>query len=211
MGWLNVEERQDIRISICIPTYNRSDLLKKTLISVDKQTVKPYEVIVADNCPGDDTESVAKSFPGVIYYRNERNLGLAGNSNRCIQLAKGEFVTILHSDDLISPYWHEYWLSVLSRYKANQDIAVFFSSTFTIDVNDKAKIVYRVFSDERVLAQGEAFNVLWSRNMFGLPASGSTIFRKSIFDDIGAYAEELSIESDALLVLRILNNYSIFH
>lgn len=205
------KEKETPGISICIPTYNRSDLLKKTLISVMKQTVKPYEVIVADNCSEDDTEAVAKSFPGVIYYRNERNLGLAGNSNRCIKLAKGEFVNILHSDDLISPYWHEYWISVISRYKDNQDIGVFFSSIFTIDSNDIAKIVYRIFSKERVLTSAEAFRALWSRNMCGLPASGSIIFRKTIFDDIGGYVEELSTEADALLVLRILNNFSIFH
>lgn len=198
------------RISICIPTYNRSDLLKKTLISVARQTVKPYEVIVADNCSEDDTEEVAKSFPGVVYYRNEKNLGLAGNSNRCIQFAKGEFVTILHSDDLIAPNWHEYWLSVLSQYK-DSDVGVFFSTIFTIDINDRAKIVYRLFSKERLLTPSEAFRVLWSRNMCGLPASGSIIFRKSIFNDIGGYVEELSTEADALLVLRILNNYAIFH
>jgi glycosyltransferase involved in cell wall biosynthesis len=178
---------------------------------VARQTVKPYEVIVADNCSEDDTEAVAKSFPGVIYYRNERNLGLAGNSNRCIKLAKGEFVTILHSDDLISPCWHEYWLGVLSRYKEKKELGVFFSSVFTIDSNDRAKIVYRVLSRERLMEPGEAFKVMWSRNMCALPASGGIIFRKSIFSDIGEYVEELSTEADALLVLRILNKYAIFH
>ncbi|MFA4889246.1 MAG: glycosyltransferase family A protein [Candidatus Omnitrophota bacterium] len=198
------------RISICIPTYNRSDLLRKTLISVMRQTVKPYEIIVADNCSVDDTARVAKSFPQVMYYCNEHNLGLAGNSNKCIQLAKGDFVTILHSDDLIAPNWHEYWLSALSRYK-DSDVAVFFSSIFTIDSDERAKVVYRVTSKERVLPAGESFKFLWSRNMCGLPASGSIIFRKSIFSDIGGYVEELTTEADALLVLRILNRYAIFH
>lgn len=210
MDSTDIPEGEIPRISICIPTFNRSDLLKKTLISVSRQTVKPYEVIVADNCSEDDTEAVARSFPGVMYYRNERNLGLAGNSNRCIQLARGGFVTILHSDDLISPKWHEYWIGVISRYR-DSDIAVFFSSIFTIDSSDRAKIVYRVLSKERVLASGEAFRQLWSRNMCGLPASGSIIFRKKIFAEIGGYVEELTTEADALLVLRILNKYSIFH
>lgn len=198
------------RISICIPTYNRSDFLRKTLISVMSQTVKPYEVIVADNCSEDNTEAVAKSFEGVVYYRNERNLGLAGNSNMSIKLAKGDFVCILHSDDLIAPCWHEYWISVISKY-FDSDIGVFFSSIFTVDSNDYAKIVYRLLSNERVLASGEAFRVLWNRNMCNLPASGGIIFRKSIFDDIGGYVEELSTEADALLVLKILSRYSIFH
>lgn len=200
----------DTGISICIPTFNRSDLLRKTLISVMKQTIKPYEVIVSDNCSEDDTEKVVKSFKDVIYYRNERNLGLAGNSNRCIKLAKGEFVSILHSDDLISPYWHEYWLSVLARYKT-LEIGAFFSSVFTIDSNETAKIVYRILSKERLLGRGEAFRVLWSLNMCALPSSGGIIFRKSIFDKIGTYVEELATEADALLVLRLLNNFSIFH
>ncbi len=207
---IGLAKEQMPRISICIPTFNRSDLLRKTLVSVMNQTVKPYEVIVADNCSQDDTESVVKSFEGVTYYRNERNLGLAGNSNTCIKLAKGDFVCILHSDDLIAPYWHEYWLSVISRYK-DSDIGVFFSTVFTIDSNETAKIVYRLLSKERVIGRGETFNLLWSLNMCALPASGGIIFRKSIFQKVGTYVEELATEADALLVLRILNNFPIFH
>lgn len=206
----NKSQENNPKISICIPTYNRSDLLRKTLVSVIRQTTKPYEIIVVDNCSEDDTEAVTKSFSGVIYYKNERNLGLAGNWNRCIKLAKGDFLTILHSDDLIAPNWHEEWIRVLKVY-GNSHVGAFFLPVFTIDLNENAKIVYYSLPHSYLLKTGESFRILWSRNMCALPASGGILFRKAIFDEIGLFDESYTTETDTLTVLRILNRYPVYY
>lgn len=198
------------RVSICIPTYNRSDLLEKTLVSVTKQSIPPYETIVVDNCSEDDTAKVAKSFKGVVYHKNESNLGLAGNWNQCIRLAGGDFLTILHSDDLIAPDWHAQWLEVLEEY-SGQPVGAFFLPVFTIDLEETAKIVYYSFAHSRLLPEGESIKILWSRNMCALPASGGILFRKSIFEEIGGFDESLTTETDVLMVLRILNRYPVYY
>lgn len=200
------------KISICIPTYSRSDLLEKTLISVTRQTVRPYEVIVVDNCSPDDTASVAARFAdqGVRYHCNEQNLGMAGNWNRCIQLASGDFLTILHSDDLISPSWYEQWSRIISRYQDDQNVGAFFSHVFTIDMDENTLMIFRLFAKECLLVPGENFRRLWAKHMCALPASGGIIFRKAIFNKIGEYHLEYGTETDIDLVLRLLNNFAVY-
>lgn len=88
-------------ISVCIPTYNRAHLLGDAIRSVLRQRVLPKEVIVCDNFSDDDTEKVLRGFnsPIIKYYRNDCNLGMCGNFNKCLELASGDIVTLLHSDD----------------------------------------------------------------------------------------------------------------
>ncbi len=199
-----------MKISVCIPTYNRADLLGKTLISVSKQTVRPYEVIVVDNCSDDDTEAVVRSFKDVLYYRNERNLGLVGNWNRCIDLAKGDFLTILHSDDLISPFWCEMWMPILTKYE-NSNVGSFFCDLFTIDMNENAKIFYRVLEKECLLKEIENIRTLWKHDLYGTPVSGGLIIRKSVFEKIGKFREEYKTETDVLTILRLLNQFPVYY
>ena len=201
----------EARISICIPTFNRADLLFKALKSVANQTKTPYEVFVVDNCSSDNTEEVVSRFKNVKFYRNPHNLGLIGNWNRCIELATGEFMTIFHSDDLISPYWYEEWSRIIAQNYDNKDIGAFCSAFCFIDVNDKLIIKYSIFKKMLVLKQGENFKKLWGRNHCGIPASGATIFKRSIFTKLGNYVQRFGIETDSPMNLKIINNYSILY
>lgn len=95
-------------ISVIVPTYKRPALLKQTLDSVlNQEGFAEYEVIVIDNDPvaGSETEKLATGYTDkrILYYKNEANIGLIGNFNRGIELARGEWVTVLHDDDLMFP------------------------------------------------------------------------------------------------------------
>lgn len=95
------------RVSIMIPTYRRPALLKEAIESaLAQQTDVPYEVCVVDNdaVANEEVEAVIRSFnsPILSLYRNEENIGMFGNWNRCIQLARGEFVSILNDDDRLA-------------------------------------------------------------------------------------------------------------
>jgi glycosyltransferase involved in cell wall biosynthesis len=92
------------QITIAITAYKRPDLLKTSLESAIYQEGKyEYEIIVVDDDPERETatEELMKSYnnKNISYYKNAENLGLFGNWNRCLELAKGEFVTILNDDD----------------------------------------------------------------------------------------------------------------
>ncbi|TRZ96078.1 glycosyltransferase family 2 protein [bacterium] len=198
------------KISICIPTFNRSDLLRKTLISVSKQTAIPYEVIIVDNCSDDNTEDVAKDFPAFKYYKNNTNLGMIGNWNRCIDLASGHFLSILHSDDLISPHWYEDWQFLIDKY--NRDtIGAYFSAVFIIDTEENTRVIYKVFSKDTLLKSAQSFKALWLRNMCALPASAALIYRKTIFDMLGKFDSSWSTEADIAFALKIINRFDLFY
>jgi glycosyltransferase involved in cell wall biosynthesis len=90
-------------VSICIPTYSRHEYLAEAIASAATQRYSPVEILVSDDgrCPA--IEEVAKKFvqrdSRVRYWRNEANLGLAGNWNRCVKEARGDYVIIIGDDD----------------------------------------------------------------------------------------------------------------
>lgn len=96
-------------ITIAIPTFKRSCLLKEALdsaLALDGDY--SYEVIVVDNNParGDETEIMMSDYQRdgrVSYYKNAENLGQAGNWNRCFSLSRSEWVVLLHDDDCLEP------------------------------------------------------------------------------------------------------------
>lgn len=89
--------------SVCIPTYNKSPLLREAIGSVLAQDFKDFELVVVDDCSPDDTGAVVASFddPRIRYVRNEVNLGLAGNLQRCADLSQSELLYLLCQDDIL--------------------------------------------------------------------------------------------------------------
>ncbi len=103
-----VEAKLDFtpKITIAIPTFKRADLLKEAIDSALNQIDNSdYDVIVVDNNPERDceTEKLMRSYknPRLGYYKNSENLQMSGNWNRAFQLARGEYLVLLHDDDLI--------------------------------------------------------------------------------------------------------------
>jgi len=96
-----------------IPTYNpRADYLEETLSSVIKQDPGPDQMqieVIDDASPnGAPTEFIRKlAGKRVTVHCEPRNLGLAGIWNRCIERARGEWVHILHQDDLVFPGFYQ--------------------------------------------------------------------------------------------------------
>ena len=97
-------------VSIVIPTYKRPALLKLAIESALNQKNCPdFELVVVDDNPERDcdTEQLMKciSTAKISYYKNEKNLGQINNWNRCFELAKGEWVVMLHDDDLLLAFF----------------------------------------------------------------------------------------------------------
>jgi len=97
----------DIKLSVCIPTYNRAEFLKECLWSVITQAHSlrnDIEIIICDNNSSDTTEEIVKEYRRehdfIKYYKNERNLGYAGNQVKCIERAEGKYIAILCDDDM---------------------------------------------------------------------------------------------------------------
>jgi glycosyltransferase involved in cell wall biosynthesis len=92
--------------SVVIPTYNRAAFIKPTLQSVLSQTYPNFEIIVVDNCSTDNTDQVLDSFirAGLIkFIKHEQNFERARSRNTGMKAARGDFLTLLDSDDYMYP------------------------------------------------------------------------------------------------------------
>jgi len=107
------------KVSILIPTYNYADYLDETIQSVLDQTFSDFELIIVDNNSTDHTQEVVKRYlsdPRISFYKNEKNLGLVGNWNRCIEYARGEFIKFLCADDKFHPRLLEKFIPIMELY-----------------------------------------------------------------------------------------------
>lgn len=96
-----------MKISICIPTYQRAEFLPQTLESIAAQWVDEMEVCIADNASTDGTDEIVESFRtrlgAVRYFRWDTNQGADRNYLKSVEIASGEYCWILGSDDPIAP------------------------------------------------------------------------------------------------------------
>ncbi len=95
-------------VTIAIPAYNRPELLAEALASIARQCdYDDFEVLVCDDGGLAETRRVVErsALPNLRFYINRPRLGAVANWNRCVQLARGRWVTILHEDDLLCPWF----------------------------------------------------------------------------------------------------------
>jgi len=99
--------RAGLRASICIPTYNRREILVRTLESLDVQSAPPdkYEVIVADDGSADGTPEMLATLqtPYRLRSASQQNAGPAAASNTAARLAEHEVLIFLDDDQIASP------------------------------------------------------------------------------------------------------------
>jgi glycosyltransferase involved in cell wall biosynthesis len=93
------------RVSVIVPTFNRSALLREALASVLAQRQPEMAVLVADNASDDDTPNVVRSFDDsrLSYLRRETNIGWLDNFNRSLAGVSTEYVSVLGDDDRMLP------------------------------------------------------------------------------------------------------------
>jgi glycosyltransferase involved in cell wall biosynthesis len=90
-------------ISVIIPTYNRRKQVLEALASVRAQTHAPFEILVVDDGSTDDTEEHVGQLGGTVRYFKTRNRGVSSARNHGIQMAEGDWIAFLDSDDEWDP------------------------------------------------------------------------------------------------------------
>lgn len=91
-------------VSVIIPTYRRYEMLREAVNSVLVQTYQDIEIIVVDDCSGDDTAQIAAISPKIKYLCNERNSGPGYSRRRGLALSRGEFIVFLDDDDYYTDF-----------------------------------------------------------------------------------------------------------
>lgn len=105
-------------VSIVIPSFNHAHFLGQCIESVLAQTVSEWELIIVDDASTDESVELARGYDDarIRLYVNDQNLGTYGTQNRGLELARGEIIAILDSDDFWSPTKLERQLALWSKY-----------------------------------------------------------------------------------------------
>ncbi len=97
----------DKLVSVIMPAYNCADIIGASIESVIAQTYVNWELIVVDDLSSDDTVRVVSEYalkdPRIVCIGLEKNSGAAMARNKAIEVAKGDFIAFLDSDDLWLP------------------------------------------------------------------------------------------------------------
>ena len=108
------------KLSICIPTYNRSQLLAELLDSIVEQNIPDIEVVVSDDASPDDTAGVADRYRGRIahftFIRQPQNIGLDRNFLAVVGAATGDYVWLMGDDDRLEEGGARRVLDALDRW-----------------------------------------------------------------------------------------------
>ena len=95
------------KVSVIIPIYNAEKYLRKTLDSIIVQTYKDIEIVLVDDCSDDDSANIIKEYiqkyPEIVYFLQETNQGAGAARNKALELATGQYVAFLDSDDIWYP------------------------------------------------------------------------------------------------------------
>jgi GT2 family glycosyltransferase len=190
------------RVSVMIPTYNYAHYLDDAIQSVLNQTYNDYELIIVDNASTDNTDAIVAKYlydPRIRYYKNEQNLGLVGNWNKCLEYARGEFLKMLCADDKFRP-------ELLSKYVHVMDL---YPQLSMVACNKQVfgdKHNYEVVITRTHLQKGKDmnFHMLYGHQGVGEPSS--VMFRRREFNKIGYFTNEYKQFIDFDYWLKLLNN-----
>jgi glycosyltransferase involved in cell wall biosynthesis len=198
-----------MRVSVAIPVFNRRDLIAPAVQSALAQDIDGLEVVVVDNCSQDGTWELLQGFtdPRLRCLRNERNVGLFGNFNRCGAEVRGEYALFLCSDDRLEPGFLAHALGLLD---AEPSAVLLSSRGRLIDREGRGKgTIARRFPPGRYAGQGVTAAWFWSSYHYGenpLNYPSGVLMRGSALRAALPFRTDLGAPADIDLFLRMLRH-----
>lgn len=182
-------------VTVYIPTYNRIELLKRAVKSVQDQTYRNLEIIIVDDCSTDVTHEylaqLAKEDSRVRYFLKEKNSGACVSRNIAIENATGEFVTGLDDDD----YFLNNRISNFVKQIDNEAIFIFDNPQFLKNKQGKVEKT-NTFMKRRIINSNDILNYNYV---------GNQIFIKTIImREMGGFDVKLTMWQDFEFWYRIL-------
>lgn len=108
-------------VSVIIPVYNAERFLEKTLKSIINQTYKNIEIVLVDDCSKDSSAEIIRRFMSdqlyIAYHLQDMNRGAGAARNKALELAKGQYVAFLDSDDVWLPQKIERQIALMKEKK----------------------------------------------------------------------------------------------
>lgn len=189
-------------VSVIIPTYNRAELLERSVKSVQEQTYKKWEIIVVDDGSTDNTEDIIKKLNDVRvrYIKNEKNMGAAASRNRGAEFAKYDYIAFQDSDDV----WRIDKLEKQMAYMHQSTDYDMVYCSFLKHYSNGGSLV--VPNNQIGEWEGDMYATLLVNNVIGTP---TVLIRRNVFLECGGFDTELKAIEDWDLAVRVARNSQI--
>lgn len=150
----------NIKLSICIATYNRGRFIGETLDSILGQMEPGVEIVVVDGASPDDTHEVMAHYaavhPEIRYFRESMNSGVDADFDKAVGYAQGKFCWLMTDDDLLRP---GAMATVLASLGDEYDLVIVNAEVRSVDLSDLFEKQRLAFTADKVYraADREAF------------------------------------------------------
>ena len=174
-------------VSIVMPNYNYAQFIRQALESALEQTYDNIEIIVVDDCSTDNSVEIIEEYVSksdkIKFYQNPKNLGVVASHNRCVELANGEYIVVLSSDDYLHPDFVKDSVEYLEKYPSAGMVA---TDIWYVD-NDGTVTSPEPFYPESFFCKGKYQCKVWLFTNTFVPSQ--VLFRKDAVTDpeIGEY------------------------
>lgn len=188
---------KEVLVSIVIPVYNRERYLRECLQSCMDQVYRPIEVVLVNDGSTDGSARIIENFisthqyePGVSFrYRMQQNMGSAIARNSGLEMASGEFIQFLDSDDLFTQQ------GISRKVEAIASHDVVFGDCFKIDADSRVlkKYAYLRYHDQHPVAYVAGMSIV----------TGCLLFRSRCFETL-RFDPSVQVLQDRELCIRLL-------
>ena len=180
--------KENPKISVIVPAYNPELFIGRCLRSLLNQSLPPsdFEIIVINDGSNDKTEYALSLFLGpIVLIDNDKNIGLPASINKGIQVAKGEYIVRVDSDDFVNL---NFLLFLLTFLENNNHMDAVACDYFIVDDNEK---------------------ILCRKNCQDLPIACGILFKKEHLKNVGLYDENFRMQEEIELRIRFEKKYKI--
>jgi len=193
-------------VSVCIPTFNRKELLAIAIDSVLQQTYQDFELIICDDGSTDGTSDLMTQFGDrrIRYIRHPQNIGKSNNMISGFQAATGEHFIKFDDDDRLTPSFLEKTIHLLNK---NPHIDFVGTDHWVIDSNTIRNEHLTQLNSQKWgrsnLPQGlveDLLEVTFVNQSFQI---GATLFRREILTEVGYMRSNIQNCEDNDLLVRL--------
>ncbi len=200
-------------MSIAIPAYNSAEYIGDTIESLLAQTYGNLEIVIVDDNSSDETYSVIEKYAAadsrIRIFKNEKNLGMAGNWNRCLQLCHGDYLKLVCADDLLAP---DMVAKEIAALEANPEAVMVSSDTKLVDSNDKYCGMHKRYRKSG-LVDGKKLvrHCFFTRDILGAPMANT--FRREAYEKSGGFSFDFHyiVDYDFFVNIAKLGQIFIIH
>lgn len=188
-------------VSVVIPTYQRSDTILRAIASVRGQSYPNWELWIVDDASTDDTAEVVQRLDDarIHYLRQDVNRGTGAARNAGMARARGDYIAFLDSDDEWLPHKIQAQIDCFER--ALPTTGLVYSGAWRIRSPDNVQAI-------QPSARGAIFHRLLRENVL-LGGGSSVMIRRSVWEEVGGFDEELPAIEDFEYWVRVARSFDV--